>query len=180
MSKRTVEKNKLLPLWEINKPDENKKGKYQRQHWYLFDSIYEGVLKYSLSYKTIANILEVEYKRISNIVRTIKEKLQDSPINFTDYEFYDDFGKKYSYTYLGSRIKYEKYLKNTKSLPVGITFASNGKYFTADVHHPSLKTKSGLKKRVTKSFSVKEYGYDGALEMAIKAREAMLKDFGLI
>lgn len=62
---------------------------YQRQSWEFFDSIYEGVVVYNLSYKTLSKILSVPKSRISNIVRIIKENNHNCP--FRESKFYPEF-----------------------------------------------------------------------------------------
>lgn len=64
---------------------------YTPQCWEYFDTIYTGILKYNMSYKKIAAVLDVPYKRISNIVRTIQERYKHSDPDFTNFIFYEDF-----------------------------------------------------------------------------------------
>lgn len=113
MSERAKSKNKITPLWDINRASETN-GKYIRQSWEYFDSIYIGVFKYNLSYKTIAKVLKVDYKRISNIIRTLKDGRHETPNEFSNYVFAGDFYKRYNATYTENiENLYEYFVKDT-------------------------------------------------------------------
>lgn len=77
----------------------NTKTKYEDQRWDYFDTIYNCVVLHNLSYKTIARILNVEHKTISNIVRIIKENYMDNRKPFNEFIFKDDFLSKFKATY---------------------------------------------------------------------------------
>ena len=114
------------PPWLINKikNTDGKNYKYTPQLWELFDSIYEGLFKYNLSYKAIAKVLEVDYHRINNIVRIMKGKKEDFPDSFEKYQFYSEFIKDYKPTYLNSRALFEEYLEKRSSVGVHMHKAS--------------------------------------------------------
>ena len=66
-------------------------------------------------------------------------------------------------------------VRNQKRLfPVGVSFRKG--YFIAHVKDPSNKVASGVNKTLYKCFSVKTYGYDEALVLAVKARQQMLSE----
>lgn len=64
--------------------------------------------------------------------------------------------------------------RKIRKFPVGISFNSVDNLFIASVRDPSSQTASGQSKQIYKIFSVKTYGYDKALELAIKARVSLL------
>lgn len=64
--------------------------KYRKsQYWEFYDTIYEGVVTYDLSYKILSKILSVPISRISNIVRIIK--INSCNVPFRHSKFYSAF-----------------------------------------------------------------------------------------
>lgn len=120
------EKKDKSPPWLINtiKHIDGKNYKHKPQLWGLFDSIYEGLFKYNLSYKAIAKVLGVDYHRISNIVRIMKGKKEDFPDSFEKYQFYREFISDYRPTYLNSRALFEEYLEKRSFTGVYVHKAS--------------------------------------------------------
>ena len=103
-----TENNKKKAPWEINPSSGREDLVYIPQAWEYFDSIYIGYVKYNLSYKSIARCLGLDYRRISNIIRTLKTK-ENLPIDFKDYMFYDSFLEKYALTNERFLSKFEYY-----------------------------------------------------------------------
>lgn len=116
IAKRKIEKNSALPPWEINKSRQKENRKYIPQYWHLFDCIYEGVLKYGLSYKAIGNILNVDYRRISNIVRIIKHRYSNHPEDFKNFIHFNAFIESFESTLEANREKFERYSGLSKDL----------------------------------------------------------------
>lgn len=113
ISDKRILENKDKPLWRINNASKQQ-GKYIQQAWEYFDSIYIGVVKYNYSYKLIAKILGLNYKRISNIVKTIKQGRHPLPIEFSEYIFAKDFYLDFNCTYTENvKEVYEYYQKET-------------------------------------------------------------------
>lgn len=88
--------------------------KYKDQLWEYFDTIYISVVEYNLSYKIIAKIIGVEYERISNIVRTVKEKYLEHFIPFSEFRFYNEYLLKFEPTFHKYKNLVEYHSEKTK------------------------------------------------------------------
>lgn len=116
VSERRVEKYKNIPPWRVYLSENTTECGYSKQQWKYFDTIYEGVVFYNLSYKILANILKVEYKSISNIVRVIKDRFQKDLVAFENFRFYKEFLEDYSPT-LGEHALLLKYYSEGTKVP---------------------------------------------------------------
>lgn len=65
-----------------------------------------------------------------------------------------------------------KILTTNKTLPNGISIHKNSSV-VARLINPSVILESGRHKEITKSFAIKKYGLDLAIELAVKARKEM-------
>lgn len=123
ISNRLKLKNLNLPPWKINKGKTSNSSKYKNQLWEYFDSIYIGHIRYGFSYKLLANILDVDYSRICNIVRKLSKQKSNLPLEFKDYLFYEQFCNDYQPTfneeveklfeYFSSETPWNKFSKNS-------------------------------------------------------------------
>ena len=92
---RSIGLNNRMP-WERSDILFGDSKLYQKQAWKFFDSIYEGVVVYNLSYKVLSKILSVPINRLSNIVRNLRENSYSKP--FKESEFYSSFMKDFEPT----------------------------------------------------------------------------------
>ena len=92
---RSIGLNNRMP-WERSDILFGDSKLYQKQAWKFFDSIYEGVVVYNLSYKVLSKILSVPINRLSNIVRNLRENSYNKP--FKESEFYSSFMKDFEPT----------------------------------------------------------------------------------
>ncbi len=92
---RSIWLNNIMP-WERSDIFFGDSKSYQKQSWEFFDSIYEGVIVYNLSYKVLSKILSVPANRLSNIVKNLRENSYSKP--FKESEFYSSFMKDFEPT----------------------------------------------------------------------------------
>lgn len=102
-----------LPPWYAHGKD-SRNCKYKDQLWEYFDTIYTSVVEYNLSYKIIAKIIGVKYERISNIVRTVKEKYLQAAKPFSEFRFYNEYLLKFKPTFYKYKTLVEYYSEKTK------------------------------------------------------------------
>lgn len=114
VSERRVEKYKNIPPWRVYLSEDTTPSGYNKQQWRYFDTIYEGVVVYNLSYKVLAGILKVDCQSISNIVRVIKDRFQKDHVTFENFRFYKEFLEDYVPTLHEHVHLLEYYSENTK------------------------------------------------------------------
>lgn len=130
-SKESLEKSRKTRMETMSKTPPWRVQKTMKQSWEFFDSIYEAVVKYKLSYKLIAKHLKVKYRDISNIVKIIKKKFLDgSSQSFCDFKFKDEFNSDFEPTLH----RYEEYFKYEYTrLYVWKIFDKGGTSFLANI-----------------------------------------------
>lgn len=146
-----IERNKLLAPWEVNRAKIGPNRKKIPQYWEYFDSIYTGVVKYELSYKLIAKLLNINYRRINNIVRIIKKDINDLPTEFSEYKYRERFFDKYEETLTQSLVRSFEY--HSSSFPWD-KFSNNGWEYFMEINSEYHK----LTKRTAVRYIRDKYG----------------------
>lgn len=153
------------PPWYTN-GRELRNSKYKDQLWEYFDTIYISFIEYNLSYKIISKIIGVPHERISNIVRTIKEKYADTALPFSQFRFYDEYLLKFQPTFYKYKNLVEYYSELTE-VPWNKDDGHNTPWLIFDKYFQSLVSAMNQGYAVSHQAFSKFYGKNTSLCLSI-------------